>query len=177
MRLRAHGVETHGNAHISYYDYTNDALKYATNASGSWETATVDNSSGNVGQHNSIALDASGNAHVGYNLAITYDGNDGGDLKYATNAESLAVSTFQINNGAARTKSRTVTLNNTATGNPTHYKASESPTFKNATWKAYTGAPKFTLSSGKGVKTVYFKVKNANGESSVVSDTITLKKR
>ena len=92
--------------------------------------------------------------------------------------ELPVVSTFQINNGAADTTSRTVTLNNTATGSPTHYKASESPTFKSATWwKAYTkGRPSFTLSTGYGTKTVYFKVKNANGESSVVSDTITLKK-
>ena len=38
------------------------------------------------------------------------------------------------------------------------------------------GAPRFTLSASNGIKTVYFKVKNANGESPVVSDTITLKK-
>ena len=41
---------------------------------------------------------------------------------------------------------------------------------------AYGVAPSLTLSAGKGTKTVYFKVKNANGESSVVSDTIIFKK-
>ena len=54
--------------------------------------------------------------------------------------------------------------------------ASEFLTFKRATWKAYTGAPRFKLSASKGLKTVYFKVKNAKGESSLVSDAITLKK-
>ena len=37
-------------------------------------------------------------------------------------------------------------------------------------------AIKFTLSASLGVKTVYFKVKNAPGESLAVNDTITLKK-
>jgi hypothetical protein len=34
-------------------------------------------------------------------------------------------------------------------------------------------APAFALSSGNGTKTVYFKVKNAAGASTVVSETIT----
>ena len=86
------------------------------------------------------------------------------------------VSTFRINNGTADTTNSTVTLNNTATGSPTQYMASESATFTSATGKAYKKAIKFTLSTRKGVKSVYFKVKNATGESAVVSDTITLKK-
>ena len=53
--------------------------------------------------------------------------------------------------------------------------ASESPTFIRGTWKAYAGAPRFTLSASKGIKTVYFKVKNDKGVA-VVSDSITLKK-
>jgi len=90
--------------------------------------------------------------------------------------ELPVVTTFQINSGADEATNRTVTLNNTATGSPTHYMASESLTFKRATWKVYTGAPRFKLSASKGLKTVYFKVKNAKGESSLVSDAITLKK-
>ncbi len=41
--------------HISYYDSTNGALKYATNASGAWVAATVDNA-GNVGWYTSIKV-------------------------------------------------------------------------------------------------------------------------
>ena len=82
------------------------------------------------------------------------------------------VTSFAINNGAASTTSQAVTLNNTCTGNPTHYMASESASFAGAAWLPYATAPSFTLSSGAGTKTVYFKVKNEVGESSAVSDTI-----
>ena len=41
-------VDSGGKVHISYYDDTNAALKYATNTTGAWVTTTVDNS-GDVG--------------------------------------------------------------------------------------------------------------------------------
>jgi hypothetical protein len=87
----------------------------------------------------------------------------------------LAVTFFLINNGAAIVRKRSVTLNNEATGNPTHYMASESSSFSGATWNTYSMAPAFTLSTGYGIKTVYFKVKNDACESEVVSDTINFK--
>jgi len=68
-----------GRAHISYYDDTNQDLKYATNASGSWVTTTVD-SAGDVGRYTSIALDGAGRAHISYRDSTNYA------LKYATNA-------------------------------------------------------------------------------------------
>jgi len=86
----------------------------------------------------------------------------------------LAVTSLAINNGAASTASRTVTLNNACTGSPTQYMAWESSSFSGATWQTYSTAPSFTLSSGNGTKTVYFKVKNASGESNSASDTISL---
>ena len=43
-----------------------------------------------------------------------------------------SVNSFAINGGAASTASRTVTLNNTCTGSPTHYMASESSSFTGA---------------------------------------------
>ena len=106
------------------------------------------------------------------------------------------VTFFAINNGAALTSDRTVTLNNNCWGAPTmltmtntgpvittyYYMASENATFgwswlpwTRARWLPYSKAPSFKLSSGNGTKTVYFKVKNAAGEESpVVHDTITL---
>jgi formylglycine-generating enzyme required for sulfatase activity len=84
------------------------------------------------------------------------------------------VSSFGINNGAAESDSTSVTLNNACTGDPTHYMASESSDFSGASWQTYATAPTFTLSAGNGTKTLYFKVKNAAGESVVKSDTITL---
>jgi hypothetical protein len=82
-----------------------------------------------------------------------------------------SVSSFSINNGSL---SWNVTLNNVASNSPTQYMASESPSFSGASWQTYSSAPTFTLSSGNGVKTVYFKVRNSYGNSSAVSDTITL---
>ncbi|HPS00534.1 MAG TPA: SUMF1/EgtB/PvdO family nonheme iron enzyme, partial [Candidatus Sumerlaeota bacterium] len=88
------------------------------------------------------------------------------------------VSSFSINNGAARTVNPTVTLPNVcagATASSHFYMASESSDFTSATWKPYASVPMFTLSSGSGEKTVYFKVKNSAGvESAVVSDSIQL---
>ena len=82
------------------------------------------------------------------------------------------VNTFALDAGKTSTADRVVTLNNTCSNSPTYYMASESPTFDGAVWLYYAAAPLFTLSDGVGDKTVYFKVKNAAGESAAVSDTI-----
>jgi hypothetical protein len=53
--------------------------------------------------------------------------------------------------------------------------ASQSSTFTGAVWQGYSPAPSFTLSSGSGTKTIYFKVKNASRTASAVkSDSITV---
>ena len=63
--------------YISYYDYINDDLKYATNATDTWITEAVD-SSGDVGQYTSIVVDTTRRIHISYYDYIN------GDLKYAT---------------------------------------------------------------------------------------------
>jgi hypothetical protein len=83
-----------------------------------------------------------------------------------------AVSTFDINSGCASTTNPLVKLNNAASNLPTQYMASENAGFVGATWQTYGTAPDFVLSSEIGTKTIYFKLKNGFGESSVVSDTI-----
>ena len=85
-----------------------------------------------------------------------------------------AITHFAINNGADSTTSPTITLNNTCTGSPTHYMTSESSGFSGATWQTYSTSLSFTFPAGNGTRTVYFKVKNATGDSGVVSGTITL---
>lgn len=64
--------------HISYFDATNTALKYArwNSNSSSWVIETVDNA-GDVGMYTSITLDGFNNPMISY-----YDGT-GGDLKFA----------------------------------------------------------------------------------------------
>ena len=89
-----------------------------------------------------------------------------------------SLTTFAINSGAASTTDPIVTLNNTPApssptqSEPTHYMASDDAGFAGASWQTYSDSPSFTLSEGYGVKTVYLKLKNIAGESSVVSDTI-----
>ena len=79
-------VDASDRVHVSYYDGTNNDLKYATCAAScttaaNWQTVAVDQS-GFVGPYTSLAVDASGRVHVSY-----YDGTNG-DLKYATCAAS-----------------------------------------------------------------------------------------
>jgi hypothetical protein len=65
-------LDSSGNPHISYYDDTNNYLKYARWKGSSWEIQTVE---GGGGSYTSIALDSSGNPHISY-----YHGD--GNLKY-----------------------------------------------------------------------------------------------
>ncbi|OOP56248.1 MAG: hypothetical protein AYP45_10060 [Candidatus Brocadia carolinensis] len=109
------------------------------------------------------AKDSAGNA-----MASNYT------WSFTTAPSSLNVTSFSINNSASSTSSRTVTLNNTTTGDPTEYMASESSAFTDATWQAYSMTPSFTLSAGNGAKTVYFMVRKGSAESTTVSDSILL---
>ncbi|WP_136525967.1 toxin TcdB middle/N-terminal domain-containing protein [Geomonas ferrireducens] len=74
--------------------------------------------------------------------------------------------------GKTYTTTGGIVLNNVCYGSPTSYMASESPAFTGASWQPYSATPTFTLSSGYGNKTVYFKVRNPDGESAVRSSTI-----
>ncbi|MFC1734792.1 immune inhibitor A domain-containing protein [Candidatus Hydrogenedentota bacterium] len=83
------------------------------------------------------------------------------------------ITSFVINNGDLKTGLPRVTLNSVVGNSPEEYMASEDSGFAGATWQTYDANASFTLSSGLGVKRVYFKAKNTGGgESSVVSDTI-----
>ncbi len=75
-------LDASGKAHISYRDYSNQALKYVTKASGAWVSEIVDVAGMS---YTSIALDTSGKAH------ISYVGLTTGDLRYATNASGAWV--------------------------------------------------------------------------------------
>ncbi|MBM4401514.1 MAG: carboxypeptidase regulatory-like domain-containing protein, partial [Crenarchaeota archaeon] len=68
-------LDSGDNPHISYYDFTNNDLKYATWTGAGWNIQTAD-SKGFVGLHTSIAVDSSDKPH------ISYDAENG--LKYAS---------------------------------------------------------------------------------------------
>ena len=81
-------INSNNAVHISYYDSTNDDLKYATCASScsstsSWSKVTVD-SSGDVGKYSSVAIDSNDAVHISYRDST----ND--DLKYATCSSSCS---------------------------------------------------------------------------------------
>lgn len=82
-----------------------------------------------------------------------------GEAAVELSGKGLSLSRFAMNNGAAVTKTLSVTLDNSVTGQPTQYRASESPDFNGAEWENYKNAPAFTLSAGVGKKTVYFQVR------------------
>ena len=73
-------VGSSGAAYISYYDNTNNALKYATNVSGSFgDDHGGYYDSADVGQYTSIAVGTSGAVYISY-----YDVTNSA-LMYATN--------------------------------------------------------------------------------------------
>jgi fibronectin type 3 domain-containing protein len=85
-------VDTAGHVHVVLSIGTN--LWYWTNKTGPWISLSVDNS-GTMGNYPSLAVDANGNAHIAYQVAIaglTY-------VKYITNAPSglLTTASFTAN--------------------------------------------------------------------------------
>lgn len=78
-------VDPNGKVHITHYisgwGYGPDVLTYATNASGVWESNTIDGDANLYGDNGpSMVLDSGGKAHVVY-----YKGGTNQDLMYATN--------------------------------------------------------------------------------------------
>jgi ELWxxDGT repeat protein len=75
------GVDSNDKVHISYYDATNQCLKYAHRsiaAGGEWSASTID-CSNDVGMFNSLVIDSSDAVHIAY-----FDATDS-ELKYAYN--------------------------------------------------------------------------------------------
>jgi len=74
-------LDATGYPHISYNDWTNRDLKYASYNGTAWNIQTVDDSADEVGRYTSLALDGNGYPHISY-----YKDNDPGQryLKYAS---------------------------------------------------------------------------------------------
>ena len=78
-------IDSNGFKHISYYDDTNDDLKYATDKTGSWVTTSVDATWHSVGKYSSIAIDSNDVVHISY-----YDDTNS-NLKYATCSSACSI--------------------------------------------------------------------------------------
>lgn len=88
--------------------------------------------------------------------------------------EGLSLVSIIVNDGADKTRSKTVNVTINAAGSPTHYMISESPDFTGASWITFQTPVMFTLSEGAGVKILYVKVKDTVGESNTVTSSIEL---
>ena len=81
--LSSIAIDADNNVHIAYNHFDAPSaphiLKYVNNTAGSWINSTVDDSSNNVGDYCSLALDPQGYAHISYLV-----GSQG--IRYATNA-------------------------------------------------------------------------------------------
>ena len=86
-------LDSLGNSHVAYYDFTNEDLKYASNTGGSWSVETV-MESGEVGMFVSLAIDLNGFVHISY-----YDRKNN-LLKYITNRSSKGWSDDTVDGGA-----------------------------------------------------------------------------
>ncbi len=96
-------------------------------------------------------------------------------LNYYTAPQAPTLDSFTAGHGATTTASRIVTLNYSSTGGtPLEYRVSELPDLSDGTWASLSNYLTYTLSSGVGSKTVYFQLRNATGESSIISWPIEL---
>jgi hypothetical protein len=71
-------IDSGGNPHFSYLDYSNGNLKYGYWDGSAWQTQTAESSSNYVGLYTSITLDSSNNPHISH-----YEQQANYDLKYA----------------------------------------------------------------------------------------------
>lgn len=87
-------------------------------------------------------------------------------------AAAPTLASILINANAATTYSRTVAITCSMSGSASQMMVSENSDFSGASWETYASPKSFLLSSGFATKTVYVKIKNANGESTTRSDSI-----
>lgn len=88
-------------------------------------------------------------------------------------ASGLRIDRFVINQGAAMTDNRGVTLDGAITGAPTQYRASEQADLGDVQWLDYKASPGFMLSKGEGKKTVYFQVRRHSTVNGAVLETVS----
>ncbi|MDM8554218.1 choice-of-anchor D domain-containing protein [Desulfococcaceae bacterium HSG7] len=163
------------------YDNAGNVKSIQDGMTGQTETFGYDDldrltSAGDSEYQASYAYNAIGNMlaenMMGVTFEYTYGENAGPHAATGKTMSRPVIALLHIENNAVYTVVPDVTLNIRPFGEPTHYMASEDPSFQGAAWLPYTKTPPFTLSDGFGDKTVYVKVKNDAGESDARNDTI-----
>lgn len=84
---------------------------------------------------------------------------------------------ISINNNAATTNNKNVSIKLNSTGNISHYRIAETiDSINSLNWIEYkTNTLNYTLSEGYGIKTIYVQVKNSIGESEIKNASIEYK--
>ena len=72
LLIQALALDAAGRPHISYYDETNDDLKYAAFDGSAWRIEAVE-TAGGVGTCTSLALDVAGRPHISYYDVLNHD--------------------------------------------------------------------------------------------------------
>jgi hypothetical protein len=94
-------------------------------------------------------------------------------LESAAGATAPSLDDFTVADDLASTATPFVELNITwSSGTPTEYRVSEVSDFSDTTWQSFSSFLSYGLSAGTATKTVYLQLRNAAGESGVLSDTI-----
>ena len=98
---------------------------------------------------------------------------------YAATVSKVAmpvVSALSVKDGAAYTdRPVLVLISEISKGAAASYMVSENSNFSGANWEVYKSEVNFNLTPTDGLKTIYFKVKNAMGESATASTKVSLK--
>ncbi|NQV00112.1 MAG: hypothetical protein HQ538_05190, partial [Parcubacteria group bacterium] len=164
-------LDSSDNPHIGYYDLINSSLKYA-NYSGSWSNENVDSVVQGPGfasdREISIAIDSQDEVHIVYRNDTTQS------LKYATTSTTPPNPTLSIDSASSTTTDQEVDLTLSSYGDATYMIVGNESDLSDGTAVPFSSTTTHTLTSGDGTKTVYARVGNAQGASSIVSDTITL---
>ena len=102
------------------------------------------------------------------------DSGQSNTVSATTQAISVQTGSIIISNGSSTTENLTVSLTISAIG-ATQMKVSINGSFAGADWETYASSKNINLTSGIGIKSVFVKFKDAQGnESSTYSDTILL---
>ena len=90
--------DTDAKAHISYYDTTNEHLKYITDKSGAWNASTLDSSAADTGVASSLVVAPGGAVHIVYSdqtgntVKHVYENGGSWQTETLTNAKNASVS-------------------------------------------------------------------------------------
>ncbi|MDM8557034.1 toxin TcdB middle/N-terminal domain-containing protein, partial [Desulfococcaceae bacterium HSG7] len=149
-------MQTPGIQDFKYtYDAVGNVMSIQDGMTGQTETFGYDDldrltSAGDSEYQASYAYNAIGNMlaenMMGVTFEYTYGENAGPHAVTGKTMSRPVIASLHIENNAVYTVVPDVTLNIRPFGEPTHYMASEDPSFQGAAWLPYTKTPPFTLS-------------------------------